>query len=115
MAGDTHIRNQFVMPGRLVVEAEALPAVPDRVNADGHLDKPARSNTTWPLRRARRLPSRVVSWIGRILREGVQDVGDEQFLVLLLVMQADFENREDALGIRRWHIRNQAFDCRVDM
>jgi hypothetical protein len=33
--------------------------------------------------------------MGRVLREGVQDVGEHQLLMLLLVMQADLDNRHD--------------------
>ena len=91
MARDAHLGDQFVVPRRLVVEAKAVAVVADRMNARGHIDKTART-----VCRARRLPAGVVNRIGRVLREGVQDVGEQQFLVLLLVMQADFDNREDA-------------------
>ena len=43
MARDPHIGDQFVMPRRLVVEAEALPLVADGVNAGRHIDKTART------------------------------------------------------------------------
>ena len=64
---------------------------------------------------ARRLPSGVVDRIGRVLREGVQDVGEQQFLVLLLVMQADLQNFEHARGIRGRHIGDQPLDRGIDM
>ncbi len=98
------------MPRRLVVEAEARALVTDGMNAGGHIDEAARS-----LAGARRLPFRVVNRIGRILREGVQDIGDQQFLVLLLVMQADFDNAEHMRGIRGRHVVDQPLDRRVDM
>ena len=102
MARNTHGRDQFIVPWRLVVEAEPLAFMADGVNAGRYIDK-----TAWTklldLPGARRLPVRVVNRIGRVLREGVQDVGEQQFLMLLLVMQADLQNREHALGIRRRH------------
>ncbi len=61
----------------------------DRMNAGGHIDKAARACGC-----ARRLPVGVVDRIGRVLREGMQDVGDQQFLMLLFVIEADLENRE---------------------
>ena len=45
----------------------------------------------------------------------MQDIGDEQFLMLLLVMQADFDNFENARGFRRRHLLDQPLDRRVDM
>ena len=61
------------------------------------------------------LPVRVIDRIGRVLREGVQDVGEQQFLVLLLVMQADLQDREHAPGIGRRHLVDQPLDRRIDM
>ncbi len=104
------VGNQFVVPRRFVVEAEPLPFVADRVNAGRHIDKTARA-----LRCARRLPMRVIDRIGRILREGVQDVGEQQFLVLLLVMQADLQDREHAHGIGHRHLGDQPFDRGIDV
>jgi multidrug efflux pump len=40
----------------------------------------------------------------------VLDVGQNQFLMLLFVMQADFQNREYGLGFVRRHLRDQFFD-----
>ena len=65
------------------------------MHAGRHIDVTARAQ-----RRARRLPFGVVNRIGWILRKGMQDVGDQQFLVLLLVMQADLDDCEDVLGLR---------------
>ena len=96
--------------GRLVVETEPLPFMTDRMNARGNVNEPART-----LCRARRLPGGVVDRIGRVLREGVQDIGEQQFLVLLLVMQADLQNREDARRVRRRHLLDQPLDRRIDM
>ena len=66
MTRDPHLRDQRMMPRRLVVEAEPLPLVADGVNAGRHIDKTART-----VHRARRLPARVIDRIGRVLREGV--------------------------------------------
>ena len=51
----------------------------------------ANSRRTHAARAAAANPDRKPGAIG-ILREGVQDVGEEQLLVLLLVMQADLED-----------------------
>ena len=50
------------------------------------------------------------------LREGVQDVGEHQFLMLLLVMQADLEDAAPIFepSVRRVSIE-QPLDRRVDM
>ena len=48
----------------------------------------------------------------RVLRENVLDVGDEQFLVLLLVMQADREDRLDfARAARRPRSSSNSWMC----
>ena len=39
----------------------------------------------------------------------------QQFLMLLLVMQTDFENSEHARGLRRRHGLDQPFDRGIDM
>ena len=62
--------------------------MPDRVNARRHFDESARS-----LRHRWQRPAGIVDGIGRILREGMQDIGEQQFLVLLLVMQTDLKDR----------------------
>ena len=57
----------------------------------------------------------VPAWDGRgqqrVLREGVQDVGDQQFLVLLLVVQAELDERGGGRRRGRQVIRHR----RVDM
>src|SRR5262245_66564666 len=79
MPRDAHMRDQFVMKRQLVVETEAVALVTDGVNARRHFDIAA-----WTLRRARRLPVRIVDRFGRVLGESVQNIGEQQFLVLLL-------------------------------
>ena len=110
MARDPHSGDQFVMPRRLIVEAEPLPLMADGVNAGRHIDKTARTE-----RGARRCPAGVIDRIGRVLREGMQDIGEQQFLVLLLVMQADLKNREHALRISRRHLLDQPLDRGIDI
>ena len=39
--------------------------------------------------------------VRRILRKGVQNVGQHQFLMLLLVVQADLQDRENPFGLLR--------------
>ena len=110
MARDADLGDQLIVARGFVVEAEALAFMTDRMNARGNINETARA-----LRRARRLPFGVIDRVGRVLREGMQDVGEQQFLVLLLVMQADLQNREYALRVRRRHLLDQPLDRRIDM
>ena len=52
--------------------------------------------------RRRRLERRI-GGLQRVLRERVQDVGEQQFLMLLFVMEAEFDQRRDfgLVGVRR--------------
>ena len=91
-ACEAHRTDQRAVRGRLVVEAEIVALVADGVDALGQLAKTARADG------ARRPPERrVVGWRGRIFRERVKDVGQHQFLVLLLVMKPDLEHRDHAI------------------
>jgi hypothetical protein len=45
----------------------------------------------------------------------MQDIGNEQLLMLLLVMQADFDNFEYPRCIRRRNLPDQPLDRRIDM
>ena len=65
--------------------------------------------------RARRSPIGLVSGCDRILREGMQDVGEQQFLMLLLVMEADLEDAHDVRQLRALGGGDQALDRRIDM
>ena len=51
----------------------------------------------------------------RILRECVEDVGQQQFLVLLFMMQADFDNRENLRAGLLVRLPDQALHSRIDM
>ena len=82
------ILRQRAMLRRLVVEMKAVALVPDQMNAGRNIGIAALAG------RRRHLPAVVINRIGRVLREGMQDVGQQQFLMLLLVMQADLEDRE---------------------
>jgi len=86
MARNAHRRDQLVMPRRLIVEAIALAVMTDRVDPFGDFDKAARA-----LCRLRHPPVGVIAGSVGFLREGMQNVGEQQFLVLLLVMQADLQ------------------------
>ena len=48
---------------------------------------------------AGKAPRRIVGRRYRILREGVQDVGQHQFLMLLLVIEADFHQRRELASV----------------
>jgi hypothetical protein len=49
------------------------------------------------------------------LREGVQDVGEEQLLMLLLVMEADLEDARDLGPLRLVGAGEQLLDAGVDV
>ena len=51
----------------------------------------------------------------RILRKGVQDIGPEQFLVLLLVVQAELDQRNDGRELGLVGALQQPFDGLIDM
>ena len=78
------------MRGLFVVEMEALVGVPDAVDAlvQGSPSLVASD-------RRRQAPSLIIGWTNRILRERVQDVGEHQFLMLLLVIEADLDQGRD--------------------
>jgi hypothetical protein len=77
----------------------------DRVYPGRHVDIAAR-----PLRRARRPPLCVIDGVRRVLRKGVQNIGQQQFLMLLLVMQADLDDLEYAPGICGRRLRDKTLD-----
>ena len=95
------------MPRRLAIEREAVAVMADFRDAAAMLDPTHR-----PGHRDRNLARcRPQCGFQRIFREQVQDVGDEQFLMLLLMMAAQFDQR--ARGrCQRWQRRDQR---RVDM
>ncbi len=74
---------------RLVVEMKSFARMPDQMNAGRNI------GIAFAAARYGRFPGGVIGRMGRVLREGMQDVGQQQFLMLLLVMQTDFENREN--------------------
>ena len=92
-AGDARRLQQDLVRRPLVVEAVSRRPEADRVDAGRQLGKSVGAGCA-----RRRLPVRRRSRRDRILREGMQDVGEDQLLVLLLVMQPDLE---DAQHLRR--------------
>jgi hypothetical protein len=80
----------------LVVEREAYAIVADHMNAgDKRVFDSRRALALGPL------PMRIVGRMGRILREGVQEVGQHQFLMLLFVMQPYLDDGDDGIAILR--------------
>ena len=53
--------------------------------------------------------------MGRVLRKGVQDVGEHQLLMLLLVMQPDLDNRNDFFQRRLVCAVQKLADRGIDM
>ena len=82
------ILSQRAMLRRLVVEMKAVALVPDQMDAGRDIGIATLAG------RRRHRPAIVINRMGRVLRKGMQDVGQQQFLMLLLVMQPDLEDRE---------------------
>ena len=71
----------------LIIETKAVIIVPDRFAtrlATAH--RPRLSGCA-----LRRLPVRQIAMIEGVLRERMQQIGEHQFLMLLLVMQSDLQ------------------------
>ena len=85
MAGDLESVEPDAVVGRFIVEGEPVASVPDFVQACVHVD---------PVRRARmhgrQRPLLLVGRLDWIARQQVLNVGKNQFLMLLLVMQTEF-------------------------
>ena len=86
--GDAHRPDERTVGGRLVVETEPVPLVPDGVNAFAELAE-ARAGGARPPER------RIVGRRRRIFGKRVEDVGQDQFLVLLLVMKPDLDEIDE--------------------
>ena len=84
------------MARHLIVEAEPVTGMADPDQAAGMRDEPGRTR-----RMIRRLPARQHGRGEGILRKSVQHVGDQEFLVLLLVLQAKLGNPRNAIRRRR--------------
>ena len=107
-ARDAHRPDQHAVRRPFIVEAIAVGLVADGVDAFGQFDE-AVFRARLVARLGRR-PVRVIGRRGRVLREGMQDVGEEQLLMLLLVIEPDFEDAQDfrqrggaRLGDQRLH------------
>ena len=61
------------------------------------------------------VPAGVIGRRDRVLREGVQDVGEQQFLMLLLVIEPDLEDAQHLGELRLVGVGDQPLDRRVDM
>ena len=89
-----HRADQRAMRGLFVVEVEAVAGVADGVDAlvEGRAMH----------RRCASAPGSASGIVGRrdrVLREGVQDVGQHQFLMLLLVVEADLDQRRELASV----------------
>ena len=94
----------------LVVEGRTLSVVTDGVNALGEIKKTAAVPGC-----RRRLPSRVVGRCRRVLRKGVKQIRQHQFLMLLLVIETDLDDLQHPLEIRRTSTSNQLEHRRIDV
>lgn len=64
---------------------------------------------------SRKVPVRIVGRRDRILREGMQDVGEHQFLMLLLVVEPDLDQRRDLAKLVRAGLAEEFADGRIDV
>ena len=92
VAGEPDRADKSAVRGLFIVEMEAVVGMPDGVDAlvDGD---PFLSRM---LRRRREAPGWIIGRRDRVLGKGVQDVGQHQFLMLLLVVEADLDQRREA-------------------
>src|SRR5881397_2539042 len=111
--------NQRLMLRSFVVIGEATAIMANRDNLFVEIEKAVGT----PTRRGCRpffgahgvtRPTRTKNRVERILREHVLDVRDEQFLMLLLMMPAEDENRFDVIEQFLIGIGKQILDMRID-
>ena len=88
VAGEPDRADQGAVRRLFIVEMETVVGMPDGVDALVEGD-PFLSRAL----RRREAPRRIVGRRDRVLRKGVQDVGQHQFLMLLLVVEADLDQR----------------------
>jgi hypothetical protein len=87
------------MRGALFVEREPRAIVTDQMNTGNErVDRRRRRRRALA---SRPLPIGVVGRMRLVLREGVEDIGEHQFLMLLLVMQSDLDDRGHRFEIVR--------------
>ena len=100
-------RDVDAMRGAFVVEREAVAVVAERHEAAVEAMPRVR-----PGRDGRERPARVIDGPRRVAREEMLDVGEQEFLVLLLVMQAEFGQRR---RVRVQRPLEEALHRRVDV
>ncbi|MDO9369233.1 MAG: hypothetical protein Q7T68_11750 [Sphingopyxis sp.] len=88
-AGERVRREERIVTRALAIESEAIAAMPDRRHAGGALD-PFHRGKLRNFTRDHILPHRRAK---RILREEMLQIGEQQFLMLLLVVDAEFDER----------------------
>ena len=100
-----------------IVEMKTVVAVPDRVNALVERDPffAGASLLVAAAVRGGEGPCRIVGRRNRVLRKGVQDVGEHQFLMLLLVVEPDLDQRHQPCERRFVSGLEEFHDRGVDM
>ena len=88
IARDADRANERAMRRLFVVEMKAVVGVANAMNAFLQFE-PFLAITV----RSRKRPRRIIGRRNRVLRKGMQDVGEHQFLVLLLVIEPDLHQR----------------------
>jgi len=109
-ARDANRLQQDLMRGQLVVKTETLCSKADGVNSSRHFDEFIRRC----LCRAS-LPRAIISRRNRIFCKGVQDVGEQKLLMLLLVVQSDFEDPAYVGKLGAARLCEQMLDRYLDM
>ena len=93
----------------LIVEMKTLFDMSDRVDAFGDFGITFRHVGTW------RTPVGIVCGRNRVLREGMQNIGEQKFLVLLFVIETEFDQRCDDLECLAFELHDQPVDGRIDV
>src|SRR5262249_13102239 len=107
---DTRGLQQYLVRRPFVVEAIALALEADGVDAGRQIGERRGRKS-----RARRLPIALVGRGNRILRENVQDIGEQKLLMLLLGMQPDLEDARDLCELGVGSTCNEALDRGIDV
>ena len=99
------------VPRTFVVEAEPAPLVADRLQPAAERP-PLASVARVPVPRPRRV--RAIGRPQRVLRQRVLDIGDDQFLMLLLVIEPQLDDRRDLREAASIGRREEVRDRRID-
>src|SRR3569623_137341 len=110
MSRELHRADESAMRRLFVVEVEVVALMTDGMNA--LVEPEPRLSIDMD---GRKRPAFVISRRDRILREGVEDVGVHQLLMLLFVIEADFHQRRDLAQFLLVRIFEECDHLRIDI